>query len=160
MTPPLSEENALYRAAALCSRCEQAESDIRTKLKGWGISGDEAEKIITRLISEKYIDENRYAHAYCRDKFRFSSWGRVKIAFALRQKHISSEAIEAALAEIDENAYQDALQTTLRAKFRSLRGKEPAQVRASLYRFAASRGFEPNLVMSAITEITKDAEAE
>ena len=59
MTPkkPLTPENALARAAALCSRSEHAEYDIRRKLNEWGITFASANDIIYRLISEKYIEE-------------------------------------------------------------------------------------------------------
>ena len=143
---PLSPENALYRAAALCSKCEQAEYDIRTKLKSWGVSADDSDTIIQRLIDEKYIDEERFALAFTRDKFRFGGWGRIKITYQLRLKHISQHAIDNAIADIDEDAYVQSLEHILHSKMRTLKGKEPLQAKASLLRFATSRGFEPALI--------------
>lgn len=153
MTP----ENALYRAAALCSKSEQAEADIRKKLATWEISADDADQIINRLISEKYLDETRYAHAYVRDKFRFGGWGRTKIAYSLRQKHISATAIEDALTEIDEQEYFDTLKIALMSKLRTIRDKDPLKLRASLFRFAASRGFEPAVISKAMNSILKNS---
>ena len=143
---PISAQNALARAAALCSRSEQAESDIRHKLSLWGISPNDADTIIERLIDERYIDEVRFASAFARDKFRFEGWGRIKIAYQLRIKHISNETIENAISEIEENDYIDTLKRILNTKMRSLTSKEPLQAKASLVRFATSRGFEPNLI--------------
>lgn len=148
----LSTENALYRAAALCSKCEQAEHDIRIKLKSWGISPYDTDKIIQRLIDEKYIDEERYALAFTRDKFRFNGWGRIKIAYNLRLKHISQQAIDNAIAEIEEEDYIQSLEHILLSKLSTLKNKEPLQLKASLLRFASSRGFEPALICRLIPE--------
>ena len=143
---PLTVENALARAAALCSRCEQAESDIRHKLSSWGINPSDADAIIDRLTDNRFLDEQRFASAFTRDKFRFEGWGRIKIAYQLRMKHISSESIDNALELIDEDEYIDTLKRILNSKMRSLASKEPLQAKASLVRFASSRGFEPNLI--------------
>lgn len=150
---PISPENALARVAALCSRCEQAEWDIRKKLNDWGIAQDKADAIIDRLIDERYLDENRYANAYARDKFRFGGWGRIKIAFSLKNKHVSQSAINEAIATIDENVYLQALKHALSSKLRTIKDKDELQTKASLVRFAASRGYEPNLIYSVLPEI-------
>lgn len=146
----ISPENALSRAAALCSRCEQAEYDIRAKLKTWGITPGDADRIIQRLIDERYIDEQRFALAFTRDKFRFDGWGRKKIAYQLRLKQISPDVIDTALAEIDNDTYIESLEHILHAKMRTLKGKEPLQAKASLLRFASSRGFEPELIFRVL----------
>lgn len=150
---PITPENALSRAAALCSRCEQAEWDIRKKLKDWSIPQDKADAIIDRLIDEKYLDEQRYATAFARDKFRFDGWGRIKIAFTLKNKHISASAIENALATIDEDDYLQSLKNALSAKLRTIKGKDNIHTKAALVRFAASRGYEPNLIYSVLPQI-------
>ena len=155
MPKNISPENALHRIAALCSRSEQAEADIRKKLTSWGINSEDAENIIARLIEEKYLDEMRYAHAFVRDKFRFGGWGRTKIAYAMRQKHISADCIADALTEIDETEYIDTLLYALKSKLRAIAGKEPFLQRAALFRFAASRGFEPQIIGKAISSIMK-----
>ena len=90
---------ALSALAALCSRGEQAESDLREKLRKWEVSPADADRIIQRLKEENFLSDERYARAFVRDKFRFNGWGRIKIAHALRQKHIDSQWIEQALAD-------------------------------------------------------------
>lgn len=152
MTP----ENALHRTAALCSRSEQCEADLRLKLTAWGIGCDDADAIIARLKTGNFLCDNRYAHAFVRDKFRFGGWGRIKIAYALRMKHIAADVIDEALCEIAEEDYHSTLLYALRAKLRSVAGREPVHRRAALFRFAASRGFEPDVISQAINEILKN----
>lgn len=156
----LSPEKALVRAATLCSRCEQSEADIRAKLATWGVSPGDADSIIDRLVRENYLNEERYARAFVRDKFRFGGWGKIKIAYALRQKHIAEAHIAEALEEIGEDEYSEALLAALRIKFRSVKGRQPMQQRAALYRFAASRGYESSLISRTIATLLSDSSDE
>lgn len=151
---PITPDNAFLRLATLCARCEQAEGDLRKKLRDWGIASSDADAIIDRLKQERYLDNERYARAYCRDKLRFNGWGRIKIAFMLKGKGIEQEFIDAALAQIDEEQYVTILNEALEAKARSLKDKDQQQARASLLRFAASRGFETNLIFPAVARIS------
>ena len=141
MTP----ETALNRAAALCARSEQAASDVRGKLLRWGLTPQQAQEVIDRLIDGGYLDDERYARAFVHDKFRFNGWGRIKIAYQLRAKGISQDCIDDALTLIDQDAYEQSLQQLLTTKASTLRGKDPQQARAALLRFATGRGYEPAL---------------
>ena len=75
----ISKEVALGKAASLCSLSEHCSSQIREKLLSWGASAEDTEEIINHLLGEKYIDNLRFARAYCHDKFLYSHWGRIKI---------------------------------------------------------------------------------
>ena len=150
---PITPENAFLRLATMCARCEQAEGDLRRKLHDWGLAQTDASAVIQRLKLERYLDNGRFARAYCRDKLRFNGWGRIKIEYMLRGKGIEQENIDAALGEIDEQQYADILHEVLAAKTKTLSGKPQEQARAALMRFAASRGFEPALIFPAVSLI-------
>ena len=150
---PITPENAFLRLATMCARCEQAEGDLRRKLHDWGLAQTDASAVIQRLKQERYLNNGRFARAYCRDKLRFNGWGRIKIEYMLRGKGIEQEHIDAALGEIDEQQYADILHEVLAAKTKTLSGKPQEQARAALMRFAASRGFEPALVFPAVSLI-------
>lgn len=150
---PLSPTAALNKAAALCARSEQASGDICAKLSAWGLTASETDAVIQRLKAEGYLDDGRYACAYCRDKMRFNGWGRIKVAFMLKAKGIGKSHIEAALAEVDADEYAETLRRLLRAKWREVRGKDPILARASMMRYAASRGFEPSVFYPIIDEV-------
>ena len=152
----LSPAQALNRLAALCSRTEYAESDCRAKLAAWGITPDDADAVIQDLSDNRFIDDHRYAHAFTNDKLRFSGWGRVKIAYTLRQKAIPSDAIAEAFEEINEEEYCESLKRIMQSKASSLRGKDYAHTLASLMRFAVSRGFEPSLASKYASNLLRD----
>lgn len=150
----ISAANALNRAAALCSRSEQASADIVKKLRDWGLAESDVAAVMERLVKEKFVDDGRYAVAFVRDKFRFNGWGRRKIAYALRQKGVAQDLVDEAMCEIADDDYSATLQHLLEGKARSLAGREPRLAKASLLRFAASRGFEPEVFFPIVDKLT------
>lgn len=154
----LSIKEATGKAQYLCSKSEQCSSDIYKKLIDWGIIKDEAETIIGNLVADRYLDDSRFCKAYCKDKSRFDGWGRIKIRYFLKQKQIPSEIIEDGLGEINEDEYQKQLVSILNVKRRSMHGKDFQSAKASLFRFAASRGYEPDLIFPILNNILKNEE--
>ena len=139
-------KEALNKAAALCSASEKCEWDIREKLRLWEVSDNETDKIIAHLKKENFLNESRFAAFFVKDKFRFNKWGKIKIAYALRQKHISSAVVQEALNAIDDEEYFSVLQDILCSKMRGLKYADEYDLRGKLARFAQSRGFEYEVI--------------
>ena len=150
MKKPITPDEALNKAAAYCTLCERCISEVSTKLTAWGVPHYEQQKIITRLIEEKFIDEKRYCHAFVNDKVKFNRWGRIKITAALRDKRLSQEHIKEALEDIDEEVYIQALKETIDIKRRELKDKNDLATQQKIIRHAASRGYEPALIIKTI----------
>jgi regulatory protein len=146
---PLTYEQALSRAAALCSGSEHCSSEIRKKLLLWGLSPTQAEKAIGFLIDEKYIDSKRFCRAYCLDKFRYNHWGRIKISQMLRMLELDSSDINEGLDAIPKEEYQEVLQHVLEQKNKQLKDSDPYIRKGKLVRHALSRGFETHLIIDA-----------
>lgn len=151
---PLTPVQALNRASALCAASEQAPGNIRDKLLRWGLTAAEAADILDQLITQGFIDERRYARAFVNDRFRFNGWGRVKIAYQLKQKGVAADIIAEALATIDEQQYRDRLVDLLRAKWRTVNGRETRAAWAAMMRYAASRGFEASVAGPCVKQVT------
>lgn len=150
----ITQENALQRAADLCSRSEQCRQEIREKLNRWGLGSNDAEKIIARLVNERYIDDRRYARAYVADKFRFSGWGRRKIALMLRTKRIEAGFIEEALGRINKDEYADSALKLLKSRCRG-HIPESREESARLIRFGMQRGFEADILIKALSRLRR-----
>lgn len=147
----LSYSQALNRASSLCSQGERCSSDIFDKALEWGLSEAEAAELVERLISERFIDDRRYAHAFVHDKFNFQGWGRIKIRYALRQKGIEDAVISEMLEEvIDPEQYQERCVNALRTKSHRMEVPFTQADRAKLFRFAMQRGFEPDVINRSI----------
>ena len=158
MPVPLTPQQALNRAAALCGRSEQCVHDIREKLLRWGLEADEADAIVNRLMKERFIDDERYARAYAHDKFLYNGWGPVKIRLMLRQKGISPEAIASALETVTSDQTEATLIKLLQSKWRTVQNREPRLARAAMLRFAASRGFDSEMCYRCVDQVMRDNE--
>ena len=102
----LTEKEAFDRLSNICARAEYCRSDMLKKMMKWELPDGAEERILRRLEKERYIDENRYAHAFVRSKFRFNRWGSAKITRELKMKGIDEEDIMDAMNEIDEEESQ------------------------------------------------------
>jgi regulatory protein len=139
-------KDALRRAAALCSRQEQCTAQIKEKLRSWNVEIEMANKVIRRLHEEKFLDDRRYASFYVRDKFNLNCWGKIKITALLRQKGIEDAIIQDALGQINEEDYYQTCAKLIQAKSATLNEKNQYTRKGKLFRFAASRGFESDLI--------------
>lgn len=144
-------EKAIDKMRRLCSRREYCVSDIRSKLMKEleGVSA-KVEAALKILISEKYVDDLRYATAFARDKSAISGWGQSKIRYMLSAKGVSKDVIAMALEEVDTCKASDRLLKLLENKYKSLKG-DP-QWRLKLLRFAMGRGYSYDEVNEAITD--------
>lgn len=143
------------RLRRLCSRREYCMSDIlkkaMTALEG---NRDEAQKILDVLVSEKYVDDKRYAAAYAREKAMISGWGETKIRYMLSAKRIDRSIVDQALTEIDADKADSRLQKLLENKAKSL--KEDPQMRLKLIRFVLGRGYKYDDVVKVIASLKID----
>lgn len=153
MSKKYSIQEAYSRATALCSKSEKCVVDIRKKLFDWSVESDDYDDIINSLIENKYIDEERFATYYVRDKYRFNGWGRVKIQHHLIQKQIPLSYIENALQQIDEKEYLEKLKRALQIKKKALKNTEPYEQQQKLMRFAAGRGYTPEEINKVLVEL-------
>ncbi len=157
MSGIMTEEEALNRAASYCSAAEHCRAEVKEKLQKWGIAYEAIDRILQRLETEKYIDEDRYCRAYIQDKYRFAKWGKVKIAQGLYVKKISSDLAWKHLNEIEEDEYLSILKGVLAVKRKSIRAKDRFELSGKLIRFAMSRGFEMKDIKRCI-ELTEEDE--
>ena len=140
------KSEAKIKLARYCAYQERSQKEVRTRLSDLGIYGDLAEEIISELISDNYINEERFARTFIGGKFRVKKWGRNKILQAIKPYDISDYCIKKGLDEIDEQEYQNTLESVLRRKDQSLTEENLYQRRNKIAKYAISRGFEPDLV--------------
>ena len=150
---PDTYEKALLKARKICASKETPVIDIRHKLHDWGVSETDSAKIIQNLLDEKFIDEQRYAMAAVKDKFKFNKWGSYKIKQFLRQKNIPDTIINEALKSIDGVDNSDMLEKLLVSKFKTLKGGNTRENKFKLLRFAQSKGFEGEIAMQIIEKL-------
>lgn len=143
----MNPEEEYSRLSYGCSLRETCRKDIRTKLERRGADTKTIENILLRLEKDGFIDENRYTRAFVHDKYIFDKWGRLKIRNSLRLKGISNSDINDGLQQIDEETYLDNLKSIIAAKRKTTNADTPFALSQKLLRFAASRGYEPHLII-------------
>ena len=139
-------DELLHKAASFCSISEHCVSEVEDKLTAWGVSAEDKQKIIDRLISEDFINEKRFCIYFVKDKFRFNKWGKIKITFALKGKRLDKELILNAIETIDDGEYEEMLASLLKTKLVGLKYEFEYEKQGKLFRFAQSRGFENNVI--------------
>jgi len=139
-------KTALSKAMAICSRREYCSGDIRSKIDSWGVRKKDAERIISTLVRENFINESRYAEAFVKDKFHYNKWGRVKIAAHLKAKKISGDLVRKALESIDDELYLRTMREIVLSHRRSVRAKNQFEMKGKLLRYGLSKGFESSLL--------------
>jgi regulatory protein len=134
-------DDVLRRLTALCAKSEHSQGEMQQKMRQWQVDEETQARVMQYLVERRFVDDERYARAFVRDKVVYNRWGRLKVNQALCAKGVGEETRRKVLAEVPEEDYQDQLRPLLQAKLRSLRDEEPYQRRAKLLRYALSRGF-------------------
>ncbi len=151
MKNPVTAEMALERLECLCARSEQCTSEIVQKLYKWGVRGAEAMAVVDKLVANRFVDDQRFASAFVRDKYRFARWGRNKIVSHLIQKRIPRNIINNAVAEIDAREYAMTAFALIEAKLRTLpMDMSRTDLRMRLLRFGVGRGYESQLIIKIL----------
>jgi regulatory protein len=148
----LTETEMLQRASAYCSVAERCKQDVKKKIAAAGFPQEAVARILDYLVKEKFIDEARFCQSFVNDKLLFNKWGRIRIEYELKMRNIPKDLISGVLNEIDETLYLDILRTMLNDKKRTIKANNSREAFHKLFRFAAGRGFENELVMKCLRE--------
>ena len=150
MKKDMTEQEAYLQLAALCAQAEHCQQEMRDKMRRWELDETVQNRIIDRLIKERYIDDERYARAFVKDKIRYNKWGRRKVQQALWQKHIDADIQQRVLDEIDEKEYLDILRPLLKQKRKNIKAESDYELNQKLVRFALGRGFGFDIIRQCL----------
>ena len=150
MKKEISEQEAYLQLAALCAQAEHCQQEMRDKMKRWDVDETAQNRIIARLVKERYIDDERFSRAFVKDKIRYNKWGRRKVQQALWMKRIDDETQQRVLDEIDEKEYLDVLRPLLKQKRKSIKANSDYELNQKLVRFALGRGFTFDLIRQCL----------
>ena len=142
-------------AAKYCAYQERCQSEVRNFLQGRELSSEEVEEVIAELISDNFINEQRFAHAFTSGKFNIKKWGRIKIRAGLKAKGVYETCITEALNSIDENEYFNTLTQIAQKKAADKYGGLPLKTESKnkLFQYLLSRGFESELISETLHKI-------
>jgi regulatory protein len=146
MKTPVTPDQALKKAESYCAYQERSQQEVRDKLYSWGLRRNEVENVLTILIGNGFLKEERFASAFAGGKFRIKKWGRNKIKMALKAKSVSEPLIKKALKEIDDTEYRKALKHVITMRSKAVKETNPYKRKNKIASYAISRGYEAELV--------------
>ncbi|WP_276368323.1 regulatory protein RecX [Chryseolinea sp. H1M3-3] len=149
---PLEAKKKIYH---YCAYQERSHQEVKSKLYDFGLPSYEVDEMISHLITEGYLNEERFAKAFAGGKFRLKSWGRLKIIQALEGKGLTKNCIASGLKEIDESDYIKTVETLIEKKTKQIAEENPFIKRDKLAAYIIQKGFEPELVWRIIKERIK-----
>jgi regulatory protein len=150
----LTPQQALPKAKNYCAYQERCHSEVHDKLYGYGLNKNEVEEITSILITDSYLNEERFAVHYTGGHFRTKNWGRVKIKYELKKKQVSAYCIKKALAAIDEDEYFKTLDRLAELKLKTLKSEKNLFIKKrKLQDHLLQKGFENDLVRSVVSKI-------
>ena len=150
----LTKEQALQKLRQYCAYQERSHNEVQQKLYELGIHKLHHDEIISTLIEEDYLNEERFAKAFAGGKFRMKDWGRKKIYYALKEKKVSEYNIKQAMKEIDEEEYLKNLRELVEEKYESLKDEQYLTRKKKTTDYMIQKGYEFDLVTKAINELT------
>lgn len=153
MTKRFTPTEALSKIYRYCAYQERSHSEVKNKLYSFGLHTNEVDELLSRLITEGFVNEERFAKAFAGGKFRMQKWGRIKIENELNALGLSGNCIKRGMNEITDDDYEKTLHELLKKKNKLISESDLFKKRHKVAQYAIGRGFEPELVWRMIKEI-------
>ena len=148
----ITPDEALSKLQRYCAYQDRCHKEVRTKLLDLEIFGDDLEDIMASLISDNFLNEERFAQSYARGKFRIKKWGRIKIKIELKRKNISEYCLKKGLAEIAENEYIKTIYELIEKKERTVKAKNDYEKKRKIAAYLMRKGYESYLVWECLKD--------
>jgi len=147
-------QQSIPKIKQYCAYQERCHKEVREKLYGFGLNKMEVEEIISTLISENYLNEERFAVQFAGGKFRMNQWGKIKIKQALKFKQVSDYCIRKALKEIDSKEYEKTFRKLAEQKLKTLKSEKNIFTRKrKLQDFLLQKGFETEMIQNLVKDL-------
>ena len=140
------------KAANYCAYQERTQQQVRDKLYSLGLRPDDVEEVLTSLITDNFINEERFAKTFASGKFRLKKWGKVKIRFHLEELNLSEYCVKKGLEEIDEQEYFETLNNLMAKKLDRVKDENIYKLNWKVADYLINKGYEPELVWEILRE--------
>ncbi|MFS4468781.1 regulatory protein RecX [Maribacter sp. 2210JD10-5] len=144
---------ARKKLESYCAYQDRCHKEVVQKLKEMRMIPEAIDQIVTHLIQENYLNEERFARSFARGKFNIKKWGKNRIVNELKQRDISRFNISTALKEIDENSYLETLDALAKKRLAQITEKNTQRRKKKLADYLLYRGWESHLVYAKLQEL-------
>jgi len=149
----LSPQEALARIQRYCAYQERSHQEVKRKLFDYGLRSDEVDELLARLITDGFLNEERFAKAFAGGKFRIKKWGRLKIEHELEHRGLTKNCIVRGINEIDASDYTKTLRALIAKRAKQTDERNLFKKRNKVARFVIAKGYEPELVWEVVKEL-------
>lgn len=153
-------KEALQKIEHYCAYQERCHEEVEQKLRSMKMNSDEIDQIITQLINDNFLNEERFACSFARGKHRIKYWGKIRITNELKFKGINQTLINIALKEINNEEYYTTFDTLANRHWESIRETNSLKKRKKFCDFMLRKGFESNLVYEKVRELENNTTEE
>ncbi len=141
-----NEQRVFQKLSTLCAKAEHCQNDMLEKMRQWDMDEEAQARVMERLISEHFVDDERFTRAFVHDKLTYNQWGRRKIEQALWLKHVDKNTVKEVLEEVDDEEYINVLKPLLKQKRKGITGRNGYECNMKLMKWAMSRGFTMDVI--------------
>lgn len=152
----LSPTEALAKIQRYCAYQERSHKEVKTKLYDYGLYTSQVDEIISQLITDGFLNEERFAKAFAGGKFRMKKWGKLKIKNELEFLGLTKNCIQRGLKEIEPADYSKTLKTLIKKKSAEIKEENLYKKRDKVARFVIGKGYEPEMVWEFVRDIMAD----
>jgi regulatory protein len=155
MNDVYSIKDALHKIEHYCAYQERCHEEVVHKLRSMKMDSDEIDVIITRLITDNFLNEERFACSFARGKHRIKHWGKIRITNELKARKINQTLITIALKEITAEEYEETFQNLTERHWNSISETNSLKKRKKFCDYILRRGFESNMVYDKAKDLER-----
>jgi regulatory protein len=155
MNDVYSIKDALHKIEHYCAYQERCHEEVVLKLRSMKMDSDEIDEIIARLITDNFLNEERFACSFARGKHRIKHWGKIRITNELKARKINQTLITIALKEITAEEYEETFQNLSERHWNSISESNSLKKRKKFCDYILRRGFESNLVYDKVKDLER-----
>ena len=136
-----------------CAYQERCYKEVEEKLYSFSSNQSEKDEILTYLIENNFINEERFAQSFVRGKHNYKLWGKNRIVNELKFRNISSRNIQTALKEIPETTYLHNFHSLAEKNWETIKEPKGQKRNKNFVDFLLRKGYETSLIYEKLHEL-------
>ena len=142
----LTKEQALQKLRHYCRYQERCHSEVKEKMWLLQVKKSDQDELLTSLIDDDYLNEERFVTDFVNGKYKIKQWGRVKIKYELKQKRVNDHYIKKAFQQIEEEDYRKRLFALAEKRYNELKKEQWLVRRKKTIDYLLLKGYEHSLI--------------
>ena len=129
-----------------CSYQERCHQEVIQKLFLINCPLEHHDSVISSLIENNYLNEERFASIFTQSKLHQKQWGKIRLLHELKQRKISIRNIQTALKNIDEEEYHQIFNFHSEKIWQTIIEKNKIKKLKKFSDYWVRKGFEVDLI--------------